>query len=88
MLSSKNSQIRVLDGTQTELNVVNKFTLFLVSDDEAQELLLPSNITQLEDWEIPMPSHQNELELQTIQTDSQVFLGPRWVALGLLNCAL
>ena len=81
MLSSKHSQIRVLDGTQTDLNVVNKFTLFLVSDDEAQELLLPPNITQLEDWEIPMPSHQNELELQTIQTDSQVFLDPRAICI-------
>ncbi|XP_078351977.1 uncharacterized protein LOC144636662 isoform X2 [Oculina patagonica] len=44
----------------------------LVPDDKAQDLLLPPEITQLEDWEASLPTHQNQIELQSLPSDSQV----------------
>ena len=46
----------------------------LVSDDQAQDLLLLPELTELEDWEAPLPTDQSQIELQTLPSDSQVFM--------------
>ena len=57
------------------INIIDKFDFSLsVSEEEAQDLLLPPEITQLEDWEIPLPTQQSNLELEAIPTDTQVYL--------------
>ena len=55
--------------------LLTSVTCLLVTDDEAQDLLLPLEITQLEDWEeVPLPTHQNQIELQPLPSNSQVGL--------------
>lgn len=57
------------------MNFVDNFAFSLsVSDDQAQDILLPPEITQLEDWEIPLPTHQSKLELEALPNNSQVFI--------------
>ena len=53
---------------------IDKFDFsLLVSDDQAQSILLQPEITQLEDWEILLPTQQSNLELEALPNDSQVF---------------
>ena len=47
--------------------------LFLVTEDEAQEVLLPPGINELEDWENPTVPTQGDMELQKLRADSQVY---------------
>ena len=48
-------------------------SLLLVPESEAEEVLLPPDISELEDWEIdPMTPHLNDLELQKHRAYSQV----------------
>ena len=55
--------------------VLTSLICLLVTDDEAQDLLLPLEITQLEDWEeVPLPTHQNQIELQPLPSNSQVVI--------------
>jgi len=55
------------------INIIDNFDFSLsVSEEEAQDLLLPLEITQLEDWEIPLPN--SNLELEAVPNDSQVYL--------------
>jgi len=53
----------------------DKFDFSLsVSEEEAQDVLLPPEITQLEDWEIPLTTQLSNLELEAVSNDSQVYL--------------
>ena len=57
------------------INSIDKHDFSMsVSDDQAQELLLPPKITQLEDWEISLSSQQSNLELEAVPNSSQVFI--------------
>lgn len=50
------------------------FRSLLVSEKEAEEVLLLPNINELEDWENPILPRESELELQKYRADSEVFL--------------
>ena len=55
--------------------MIDKFEFSLaVSNDQAQEFLLLSDITQLEDWKISLSSQQNNLKLEAVSNGSQVFI--------------
>ena len=47
--------------------------VLLVPENEAEEILLPPDINELEDWENPVLPRENELKLQKRRADSQVF---------------
>ena len=57
------------------INIIDKFDFSLsVSNDQAQDLLLSPEITQLEDWEISLSAQPSNLNLEAVRDGSQVFI--------------
>ena len=69
-ISGKFTEVCMIDGPLLPLlSFISRSSL--VSEKEAEELLLLPNINELEDWELP---RESDLELQKHRADSEVFL--------------
>lgn len=76
-------QYGFISGKFTEVCMIDRSLFFLlsflcrsllVSEKEAEEVLLLPNINELEDWENPILPSESELELQRHRADCEVFL--------------
>lgn len=72
-ISGKFTEVCMIDGPLLPLLSFISRSL-LVSEKEAEELLLLPNINELEDWENPVLPGESDLELQKRRADSGVFL--------------
>lgn len=72
-ISGKFTEVCMIDGPLLPLLSFISRSL-LVSEKEAEELLLLPNINELEDWENPILRGESDLELQKRRADSEVFL--------------
>ena len=72
-ISGKFTEVCMIDGPLLPLLSFISRSL-LVSEKEAEELLLLPNINELEDWENPILPGESDLELQKRRADSEVFV--------------